>query len=128
MPICRRPDLRVVRLKTTNDQRPTTIILLLLILLALGGCGEGGTGPIVVFCSPDSPRMRQAIQGLEAGLGLVTCAVMVWAVLDGPVFLAQESDRMFRFSLVLIVALTLVNLGGRIFRSVRPAPKQQIRA
>lgn len=39
----------------------------LLLLPAFLGCGaEGG---ITVFCSPDSPRMRQAIAGVEAALG-----------------------------------------------------------
>jgi putative ABC transport system substrate-binding protein len=39
----------------------------LLLLPALLGCGPGGG--VAVFCSPDSPRMRRAISGLEAGLG-----------------------------------------------------------
>jgi putative ABC transport system substrate-binding protein len=39
----------------------------LLLFLPFLGCGaEGG---IMVFCSPDSSRMRQAIAGVEAGLG-----------------------------------------------------------
>ncbi len=42
---------------------------MLLTLLSLEGCGPGGPGPVVVFCSPDSPRMRQAVQGFTANLG-----------------------------------------------------------
>jgi len=43
------------------------LTLWLLLLPALLSCGaEGG---ITVFCSPDSPRMRQAIAGVEAALG-----------------------------------------------------------
>ncbi len=39
----------------------------MLLLPAFLGCGaEGG---ITVFCSPDSPRMRQAIAGVETALG-----------------------------------------------------------
>ncbi|MFZ5452946.1 MAG: ABC transporter substrate-binding protein [Thermodesulfobacteriota bacterium] len=40
----------------------------LLLLPVLLGCGSGGG--VTVYCSPDSPRMRRAIQGLEARLGL----------------------------------------------------------
>ncbi|MHB8068346.1 MAG: ABC transporter substrate-binding protein [Desulfobaccales bacterium] len=44
-------------------------IFLFLALLAAGSCGSGSPDPIVIFCSPDSPRMRQALAGLEAALG-----------------------------------------------------------
>ncbi len=43
------------------------LTVLLLMLLAPGGCGPKGS--VTVFCAPDSPRMRQAIAGLEAALG-----------------------------------------------------------
>jgi len=43
------------------------LTFLLLLLPALFGCGSGGD--ITVFCSPDSPRMQQALEGLRAGLG-----------------------------------------------------------
>jgi ABC-type uncharacterized transport system substrate-binding protein len=55
--------------KTKNQKWEPPAILLLLALLVLGGCGSGSPGPVVVFCSPDSPRMRQAIDGLKASLG-----------------------------------------------------------
>jgi hypothetical protein len=38
------------------------------------------------------------------------------------VFQAQASDRMFKGILVLLVALTLLTLGLRWLRRVRPAP------
>ncbi len=37
--------------------------------LLWGGCGYFQPGPPLVFCSPDSPRMRRAVQGLQAALG-----------------------------------------------------------
>jgi putative ABC transport system substrate-binding protein len=40
----------------------------LLLVLALG-CGPAEQGPLVIFCSPDSPRTRLAVQGLEKVLG-----------------------------------------------------------
>jgi putative ABC transport system substrate-binding protein len=39
-----------------------------MVLLAGGGCGPFAPGPIAVFCSPDSPRLRQALEGLNAAL------------------------------------------------------------
>jgi ABC-type uncharacterized transport system substrate-binding protein len=58
-----------------NRQPPTAnrqpfIMVLLIGLLALGGCerGPGPQSPIVVFGSPDSPRLRQAVAGFEARL------------------------------------------------------------
>ncbi|MBI4794880.1 MAG: hypothetical protein HY790_03410, partial [Deltaproteobacteria bacterium] len=42
-------------------------LAVLLLFSALTGCGPGGS--VTVFCSPDSPRMRQAIAGLEGGVG-----------------------------------------------------------
>jgi ABC-type uncharacterized transport system substrate-binding protein len=44
-------------------------VFLTLALLAAGSCSTGSSNPIFIFCSPDSPRMRQAIAGLEAVLG-----------------------------------------------------------
>jgi len=41
----------------------------LMVFLAGGGCGPAPGAPVVVYCSPDSLRMRQAISGLEAALG-----------------------------------------------------------
>lgn len=45
------------------------LALWFLLLFTGGGCGPSPGAPIIVFCSPDSPRMRQAIAGLEATLG-----------------------------------------------------------
>jgi ABC-type uncharacterized transport system substrate-binding protein len=52
-----------------SRKQKALVLLLLLALLAPGGCGLGRQGPIIVFASPDSPRLRQAIQGLRAQLG-----------------------------------------------------------
>lgn len=71
-----------------------------------------------------SPAMRR----LEVGLSLVDCAVLVWTVLDGPVFIAPNSDRTVKVFLVLIVAFTLLDIGIKRYRSVRPTPHYQIQA
>ena len=56
--------------KPKTENRKLFIILLLIGLLALGGCGRGPSpqSPIIVFGSPDSPRLRQAVAGLQARL------------------------------------------------------------
>jgi hypothetical protein len=73
-------------------------------------------------------RWPAILRRIEAALSLVTCAALAWTVLDGPVLLAPDSDRTAKFLLVLIVAFTLVNLGIKLHRSVRPSPNQQFQA
>jgi ABC-type uncharacterized transport system substrate-binding protein len=56
--------------KPKTENRKPLIGLLLLLLLTMGGCGRvAAPAPIVVFCSPDSPRMRQALEGFRDGIG-----------------------------------------------------------
>ena len=56
--------------KPKTENRKLLRILLLIGLVTLGGCGRGPLpqSPIVVFGSPDSPRLRQAVAGLQARL------------------------------------------------------------
>ncbi len=53
---------------------------------------------------------------------LVLCAVLAWTVLDGPILMTPVSDRAVKFALVIIIASTLVGIGLKVHRSVRPAP------
>ena len=43
-------------------------LLLLSLALVAGGCGPRPDSPLTVFGSPDSPRLRQVVAGLENGL------------------------------------------------------------
>lgn len=52
--------------KQKTENRKLLIPLIMLGLLA--ACGRS-SGPIIVFGSPDSPRLRQAVAGLQAKLG-----------------------------------------------------------
>jgi hypothetical protein len=61
-------------------------------------------------------------------LRLLTCAMLVWIVLDGPVFMASSSDQMIKFFMAVIAAFTLIDLGIKLHRSVRPSPNQQAQA
>lgn len=69
-----------------------------------------------------SPMMRR----METGLSIVTCAVLVWTLLDGPVFKAAASDSTARFFLMLIVAFTLLDIAIKLHRRVRPAPNNPV--
>lgn len=57
--------------ETGNRKLSPLLLLLMSLALALAGCGRDHLqkGPIVVFGSPDSPRLRQAVAGLQAKLG-----------------------------------------------------------
>ena len=73
-------------------------------------------------------RWSAILRRIELGLSLVTCAALAWTVLDGPVFMAASSDRTVKFFLVLIVVFTLLDIGVKLYRSVRPTPNYQIQA
>jgi hypothetical protein len=65
-----------------------------------------------------SPFLRR----IEFLLGLAICAVMTWTALDGPVFLAATSDRTVKSLLLAIVAISLVGMGIKQYRRVKPSP------
>jgi hypothetical protein len=70
-------------------------------------------------------RWSALMRRIEMGIGLATCAVMAWTVLDGPVFMASNSNQAIKSSMTLIVVLMLIKLGIDLHRSVRPTPNQQ---
>jgi len=92
-----------------HRQGPCLLVLLLLNIPLLA---------TVIARGRWSPTLRR----LELSLSLATCTVLAWTVLDGPVFMAQASDKTFKGCVVLIIAVTLVGTAVRIHRTVRPAP------
>ena len=66
------------------------------------------------------------LRSTETALSLCTCAAMVWAVVDGPIFMTANSDAVTKFFLVLLIGYTLLHLGIQMHRSVKPAPSQQL--
>lgn len=94
-----------------HRQGPWLLTLLLLNVPLLGA---------VIVKGRWSPWLRR----LETVLGLATCAVLAWTVLDGPVFMTQVSDRTAKGAVVLIIAFTLIGMALRMYRSVRPAPQR----
>lgn len=73
-----------------------------------------------------SGRWSTNMRRMETALSLVTCAVMLWTVLDGPVFMAESSDRTVKFAMVVIVAITMITFGIQTFRRVRPRPDRNM--
>lgn len=67
-------------------------------------------------------RWSALLRRLEMGLFLADCAVIVWTVVDGPIFMAPSADRTAKFFMVLIVVFSLIAIGIELYRSVRPAP------
>lgn len=59
---------------------------------------------------------------MELELGLATCAVMLWTLLDGPIFKASSSDGVAKFCMLMIVVATLLGHAIKLQRRVRPTP------
>jgi putative tryptophan/tyrosine transport system substrate-binding protein len=104
---------------TFTLNRKPFLSLLLLVLLLLGGCGAAAPPPIVVFCSPDSPRMRQALEGFKAGIGSEIVEVIMVPQF-GPEG-AQAWSRLNRRPYRLLVSLGTPAL-LRLARAQRRAP------
>lgn len=54
--------------------------------------------------------------------GAVTCMLMAWAVLDGPILKTEAADSMAKALLVLVGAMSLMFLVLEVRREVRPKP------
>ena len=67
-------------------------------------------------------RWTALLRRFQTGLSVATCALMAWVVADGPVLMTPASDGLVKLLMVLIVAITLVDLGINLLRSVRPTP------
>ena len=64
------PPIQRCKYRKPKIQNRKLLFLFLSLVLALAtwGCRSSRQNPVVIFCSPDSPRMRQAIAGLEGNL------------------------------------------------------------
>lgn len=98
-----------------HRQAPILLALLLLNIPMLIAAILGGRWSV---------NMRR----METALSLITCGVMLWTVLDGPVFMADSSDSTVKLAMVVIVAVTLINFGIQAFRRVRPRPDRGVPA
>lgn len=67
-------------------------------------------------------RWSATLRRIETVLSLVTCAVLAWTVLNGPVFMTPVSDGTAKFFVVPIIVFTLITMAVKLHRNVRPAP------
>ena len=65
-----------------------------------------------------TPTLRRA----ALALGAVTCMLMAWAVLDGPILMTEAGDSMAKALLVLVAAFSLFGMVLEVRREVRPKP------
>lgn len=101
----------------TFRQRQAPVLLVLLML----------NFPLLISVLVQG-RWSATMRRVEFWLSLITCAVMTWTIVDGPVFLTRDSDRMAKSLMGLIVVVTLMSIGITRLRSVRPSPNQQLPA
>jgi hypothetical protein len=69
-----------------------------------------------------SGRWSAMLRRVTDAQGLALCAVLVWVVLDGPVFSTPTADKTAKSILVLTIAFTLIDMGIKRYRRVSPAP------
>lgn len=70
-------------------------------------------------------RWSPAVRRMYQWLGYVVCAVMVWTILDGPIFAPPASNLTAKFLMGLILFFVLLDLGWQWLRRVRPAPARR---
>ncbi len=73
-------------------------------------------------------RWTPTLRRIETVLVLITCAAMLWAVVDGPIFLSAHSDGTAKVLMALIAAFSLIHCAIRAYRRVRPAPSAKTHA
>src|SRR3990167_224057 len=67
-------------------------------------------------------RWTTLMRRVQTAGSLATCAAMAWAVAGGPIFIRPAADSMTKGLMVLIIVLTLLELGIRLHRNVKPTP------
>jgi hypothetical protein len=86
-------------------------VLLLLVMLNL---------PMLIAVLLNG-RRTALMRRLDIGLGLATCAVLAWTILDGPALVAPSGDRTLKWFLALVVVFTLIDIGIKLYRErLRP--------
>lgn len=75
----------------------------------------------VIVTGQHTPLLRR----VETVSSLATCAVMVWVIMDGPIFMTATSDGVTKWIMLLIVVFTLIAMAVGMYRTVRPAPNKQ---
>ncbi len=76
----------------------------------------------VIVKGRHTPMLRR----IETVSALLTCAVMVWAIMDGPIFMTANSDGTTKLLMLLIVVFVLISMGIDMYRTVKPTPDKQL--
>ena len=76
----------------------------------------------VIVKGQHTPLLRR----VETASSLVTCAVMVWVIMDGPIFMTATSDGMTKLLMLLIVIFSLIVMAIEMYRTVKPTPDKQV--
>jgi hypothetical protein len=71
-------------------------------------------------------RHTPILRRIETVSSLLTCAVMVWAIMGGPIFMTETSDSMTKLLMLLIVIFSLIVMAIEMYRTVKPTPDQQV--
>ena len=67
-------------------------------------------------------RWTAMMRRLQTVGTVATCAAMAWAVAGGPIFIRPAADSMAKGLILLIMVLTLLDLGIKLYRQVKPTP------
>lgn len=67
-------------------------------------------------------RWSVNLRRMQTASSLATCAALAWTVIDGPAFNSTASDQTFKFFLVVIIVITLIDIGIKLYRRVNPMP------
>jgi len=76
----------------------------------------------VIIKGQHTPLLRR----IETVSSLLTCAVMLWAIMDGPIFMTANSDGVTKALLLLVVIFSLITMGVMMYRTVKPRPDKQV--
>lgn len=68
-------------------------------------------------------RWPASLQRMQWVLVPLTCAAMLWTVFDGPMMMTERSDRVAKFCLAMITAVSLIDVAVKALRRVKPAPR-----
>lgn len=80
---------------------------------------------VPLFVSAIATGRRPAtMRRVELELGLITCAMLAWTILDGPVLVAPHADRTAKSLIAFVGAISLASFALEARRVVRPAPNR----
>ncbi len=75
----------------------------------------------VIVKGQHTPLLRR----VETASSLATCAAILWAIMDGPIFMTKNSDEMTKLLMLIILVFSLIIMAIEMYRRVRPTPNQQ---